>query len=76
VGTGVGGFAAPVLFGTLIATGSRGNVFMGYAVGAALVLVAAAIAWRHAVDAERKPLELVAPPLGTEDADDTATREG
>ena len=71
VGTGVGGFAAPVLFGTLIATGSRANVFMGYAVGAALVLVAAAIAWRHAVDAERKPLEHVAPPLGTEeDADD------
>jgi MFS family permease len=65
VGTGVGGFAAPALFGALIATGSRGNVFMGYAVGAALVLVAAAIAWRHAVDAERKPLEQVAPPLGS-----------
>jgi len=65
VGTGVGGFAAPALFGALIATGSRGNVFMGYAVGAALVLVAAAIAWRYAVDAERKPLEQVAPPLGS-----------
>jgi hypothetical protein len=39
---------------------------MGYAVGAALVLVAAAIAWRHAVDAERKPLEHVAAPLGAE----------
>jgi dipeptide/tripeptide permease len=70
VGTGVGGFAAPALFGALIATGSRGNVFMGYAVGAALVLVAAAIAWRHAVDAERKPLELVAPPLGAAHAED------
>jgi MFS family permease len=61
VGTGVGGFAAPALFGALIATGSRGNVFMGYAVGAALVLGAAAFAWRHAVDAERRPLEDVAP---------------
>ena len=70
VGTGIGGFGAPALFGALIATGSRGNVFMGYAVGAALVLVAAAIAWRHAVDAERKPLEHVAAPLGAEDAED------
>ena len=66
VGTAVGGFAAPALFGALIATGSRGNVFMGYVVGAALVLVAAAIAWRFAVDAECKPLEHVAPPLGVE----------
>jgi MFS family permease len=64
VGTGIGGFAAPALFGALIATGSRSNVFMGYVVGAALVLVAAGIAWRHAVDAECKPLEEVAPPLG------------
>jgi MFS family permease len=66
IGTGAGGFAAPALFGALITTGSRGNVFIGYAVGAALVLVAAAIAWRHAVDAECKPLEQVAPPLGME----------
>ncbi|HSW24082.1 MAG TPA: MFS transporter [Burkholderiaceae bacterium] len=64
VGTGVGGFAAPALFGALIETGSRGNVFAGYALGAVLVIVAAAIAWRWAVDAERKPLEQVAPPLG------------
>ena len=72
VGTGVGGFGAPALFGMLIATGSRANVFMGYAVGAALVLAAAAIAWRHAVDAERKPLEEVAPPFSAE-ADAAAT---
>jgi MFS family permease len=70
-GTGVGGFGAPALFGALIATGSRSNVFVGYAVGAVLVLVAAAITWRHAVDAERKPLEQVAPPLGAEHANGT-----
>jgi MFS family permease len=64
VGTGVGGFAAPALFGALIETGSRTNVFMGYAFGAVLVIVAAAIAWRWAVNAECKPLEQVAPPLG------------
>jgi MFS family permease len=64
VGTGVGGFAAPALFGALIATGSRGNVFAGYLLGAVLVMAAAAVAWRWAVAAERRPLEHVAPPLG------------
>jgi len=69
VGTGVGGFAAPALFGALIETGDRVNVFQGYLVGAVLVIVAAFIAWRWGVDAERKPLEEIAPPLGTEDRD-------
>jgi MFS family permease len=66
VGTGVGGFAAPALFGALIETGDRANVFVGYAIGAALVVLAAGVAWRYAVDAERKPLEEVAPPLGAD----------
>ena len=64
VGTAIGGFAAPALFGALIATGSRANVFVGYAIGALLVIGAAWVAWRWAVDAECKPLEEVAPPLG------------
>jgi MFS family permease len=67
VGTGAGGFAAPVLFGLLIETGSRGAVTAGYAIGAALVVVAGAIALRFAVDAERKPLEEVAGPMGPEE---------
>jgi hypothetical protein len=50
----------------LIETGSRANVFIGYAIGAALVIAAAMIAWRYAVDAECKPLEQVAAPLGDE----------
>jgi len=66
VGTGIGGFAAPALFGALVASGDRVHVFMGYAVGAVLVLLAAGIALRWGVDAERKPLEEIAPPLGTE----------
>lgn len=67
VGTGIGGFAAPAVFGALIATGDRAQVFQGYVVGAVLVLVAAAVAWRYGVDAERKPLEEIAPPLGSDD---------
>jgi MFS family permease len=66
VGTGAGGFVAPVLFGALIETGSRGAVAVGYAIGAGLVIVAGLMALRFAVDAERKPLEEVAPPLATD----------
>jgi hypothetical protein len=64
LGTGAGGFAAPWLFGLLIETGSRGAVTAGYALGAALVVIAGAIALRWGIDAERRPLEEVAPPLG------------
>jgi MFS family permease len=63
IGTGAGGFLAPALFGLLIETESRAAVAGGYWLGAALVLVAAGVAWRFGVDAERKPLEAVAPPL-------------
>ena len=66
VGTGAGGFAAPALFGMLIETGSRANVFIGYAIGSVLMLGAAALARRWAVDAERRPLEEIAAPLGTD----------
>ncbi|GAA4334912.1 MFS transporter [Variovorax defluvii] len=67
VGTGAGGFIAPVLFGALIDTGSRGAVAIGYAIGAGLVVMAGVLALRYGVDAERKPLEEVAPPLGIDD---------
>ena len=74
VGTGIGGFAAPALFGALIETGSRSNVFIGYAIGAGLMLLAAFVAWRLAVDAERKPLEEVAPPLRLTEHGESARR--
>src|SRR5579864_5862317 len=63
VGTGIGGVAGPILFGALIDTGSRSSVFAGYLLGAGLMLVAAAVGWRYAVAAERRPLEQVAQPL-------------
>jgi MFS family permease len=65
VGTGAGGFAAPWLFGMLIETGSRGAVAVGYAIGAVLVIAAGLVAWRYAVDAERRALEDIAPPMGS-----------
>src|SRR5882724_3860201 len=63
VGTGIGGVAGPALFGALIDTGSRNSVFAGYLFGSALMIVAAAVAWRYAIAAERKSLESVARPL-------------
>ena len=67
VGTGIGGVAAPWLFGALIDTGSRGSVFDGYLFGASLMIAAALIAARYCVPAERKPLEAVAKPLSAAD---------
>ena len=67
VGTGIGGIAGPWLFGALIETGSRTQVFIGYLIGAILMIVAAAIAARWSVAAERKPLEHVARPLASAD---------
>lgn len=67
IGTGAGGIAGPWLFGILIDTGSRGSVFSGYLLGAALMLAAAVIAARFAFPAERKSLESVARPLNAVD---------
>ncbi|MDR9835740.1 MFS transporter [Herbaspirillum huttiense] len=60
IGTGVGGFVAPVLLGWLIASGDRHAVAAGYALGACLALLAGVCALRFAVDAERRTLEEVA----------------
>src|SRR5260221_5498800 len=62
IGTGIGGVAGPALFGALIDTGSRNSVFAGYLFGSALMAVAAVVAWRYALAAERQTLESVAPP--------------
>jgi MFS family permease len=63
VGTATGGIAAPWLFGTLIGTGSRLNVFYGYLFAAALMIAAALVALVYGVAAERQSLEKVARPL-------------
>jgi MFS family permease len=63
VGTGIGGVAAPWLFGTLIGTGSRINVFYGYLFAAALMIAAAFVALAYGIAAERRSLEQLARPL-------------
>ena len=67
LGTGIGGVAGPWVFGALIDTGSRWSLFGGYLIGSVLMLVAALIAARFGVAAERKPLESVSRPLAAAD---------
>jgi MFS family permease len=63
LGTALGGVASPWLFGVLVGSGERGEVFLGYLFGAALMLGAALVELAIGVNAERQPLESVARPL-------------
>jgi MFS family permease len=67
-GTALGGFAGPPLYGAMIEGGSRVGLFAAYALAGALMCLAALIAWKLGVNAERRPLEDVCPPLGMDDA--------
>ncbi len=63
LGTGLGGIIGPTLFGALIESGQRINVFYGYLIGAGLMLLAGVVEMIWGVDSERKSLEAVARPL-------------
>jgi MFS family permease len=65
VGTAAGGLGAPALFGYLIETGDPHEVFLGYAIGATLMIAAALVAVRLGVAAERRPLEELSAPLSS-----------
>ncbi len=62
-GTALGGTVAPALFGYLIRTGSRTNLFYGYLTAAGLLTVAVVVTLIFGVRAEGKSLESVADPL-------------
>ncbi|MDQ5848652.1 MAG: MFS transporter [Pseudomonadota bacterium] len=63
-GTALGGFAGPPLFGAMIESGSREALFGAYALASALMCAAALVAAYLGIDAERRSLEQVCPPLG------------
>jgi MFS family permease len=63
-GTALGGFAGPPLYGAIIETGSRDALYGAYALAGVLMCAAAAVAAWLGVDAERRSLEQVCPPLG------------
>jgi MFS family permease len=72
VATGIGGAVGPLLFGSLLGTGDRGGLFLGYCIGAALMLVASVVAAVWGVDAEQESLEKVAEPLSATEAESSA----
>jgi hypothetical protein len=58
------GALGPVIYGALIGDGSQSfPLFLGYLLGAAVMMVGGLVAWFLAVDAEGKSLEDIATPL-------------
>jgi MFS family permease len=63
LGTLIGGVAAPLLFGALIATGSNAYVALGYLLGAILMMAGAVCEMLIGVEAAGRSLESVSKPL-------------
>jgi MFS family permease len=63
LGTAVGGVVAPWLFGHLVGSGQRSEVFGGYLLGAGLMVAAAIVELAIGLKAEGRSLEDVAKPL-------------
>jgi MFS family permease len=67
VGTLIGGTVAPSLFGYLVETKSRPELFYGNLLASGLLLATVVIVWLYGVKAERTSLEEVARPLSAAD---------
>jgi MFS family permease len=65
LGTAIGGSTSPILFGWLIESGSAWRVSAGYAIAAALLLIAAVVELKLGINAEGKSLESIADPLSS-----------
>ena len=63
IGTGIGGVAAPAIFGALIQGADRGSMFIAYLFAAGLMIFAAIVEIFLGVKAEGQALESVARPL-------------
>jgi MFS family permease len=63
IGTLIGGVGSPLLFGFLIASGSRSMLVWGYLLGAALMILGAIAEWAFGVEAAGKSLESISAPL-------------
>jgi MFS family permease len=63
VGTIVGGFGGPLLFGALIESGEPDQIFIGYVVGAVVMIFGGVVQATMGVEAAGRDLEDIAPPL-------------
>jgi MFS family permease len=69
IGTAAGGITGPLLFATLIESGKRSHVFVGFMIGAVAMILGGVAELLFGVKAERRGLESIAEPLTAEDAD-------
>ncbi len=70
IGTGVSGIVGPWLFGRLISSEQRIEVFWGYAAAGVIMVAAGIIHASMGVRAEQAALEDIAAPLSVEEAED------
>jgi MFS family permease len=68
-GTALGGISGPAIFGELIQTGSSTALFLGYALGAVLMIGAGLVEAAMGVEAAGRELEDIAPPLSAIEAE-------
>jgi MFS family permease len=66
VATGIGGIIGPALYGHNIASGNRTTVFLGYLLGAGLMVLGGLTEVWLGVDAEQQSLEDIAEPITAE----------
>jgi CBS domain-containing protein len=69
-GTALGGISGPLIFGALIATGSASALFAGYALGAALMILAGLVEIAIGVECAGRELEDIAAPLSARDVEE------
>ena len=72
VGTAVGGFIGPLLFGRLIETKDPEQIFIGYVIGAVVMILGGIVQATMGIEAAQRDLEDIAPPLSAQ----AAEREG
>lgn len=69
IGTAIGGITGPLLFGQLINSGQRDQVFWSFVIGAVVMAAAGLVELWLGIAAERRPLEELALPLTVADAE-------
>jgi MFS family permease len=75
-GTVIGGVGGPILFGALIASGKPSDVFVGYIIGAALMIASGLVEVALGVEAAGRELEDIAAPLSAQELEEKEAGEG
>jgi len=75
IGTAVGGITGPLLFGKLIATGEKGQVAIGFYIGAAVMAIGGIAELLFGVKAAGRQLEDIAQPLSAAEAEPSGREE-